>query len=93
MNIAININIRGFNHPILSSCVITTLILNIMTTKIMIPTISNFLLYADSSLDSGIPLSNIKTIIEKMIDNTKIHRHPINVAIIPANSDANPVPP
>ena len=25
-----------------------------------------------------------------MIDNTKIHRHPINVAIIPANRDAKP---
>ena len=69
------------------------LILNIIMTKIMIPIISNFLLCADSSLDSGMPLSNIKARIEKMIDNTKIQRHPIKVAIIPANSDANPVPP
>lgn len=89
MNIVININIRGFNYLILLFCVIIMLMFNIMIIKIMILMILNFLLYVDLFLDFGIFLSNIKVIIEKMIDNMKIYCYLINVVIILVNRDVN----
>ena len=66
--------------------------LSIIMTKIKIPIISNFLLCERTSFDSGVPLNNNKASTANKMERMNIQRQPAYVAIVPANSDANPVP-
>src|SRR5699024_7335803 len=85
--------IIGESMPNVQLCVITTLILNIITTKRISPVKSNFKFVVLSDFVSGVPFINNIAISATMIDKIKIHLQPIKVETIPPNKDAKPEPP
>src|SRR5699024_2367314 len=79
--------IIGESMPNVPLCVITTLILNIITSKRIILVISNFKFVVLSDFVSGVPFINNIAISATMIDKIKIHLQPIKVDTIITNKD------
>src|SRR5699024_12811510 len=74
--------IIGESMPNVPLCVITTLILNIITTKRISPVKSNFKFVVLSDLVSGVPFINNIATKAIIIDKIKIHLQPIKVETI-----------
>ena len=93
INTTMSTSIIGESNPNVALCVITTLMLNIMTTKRINPKKSNLLATLPLDFVSGVPLISNIEINAMIIDSINIQRQPINVDTIPPNNDANPEPP